>query len=243
MTKIFGHRGAAGHFPENTMLSFQAAYECGADGIELDVHKSKDGELVVIHDEKINRTTNGKGYVKDHTYDELKSFNAAVKWPEYSFQVIPRLEDVLEWIAKKPLYLNIELKNNVLFYRDIEEKLVRLLRKHKLTEQIILSSFNHDSMLKIARTNPEYEVALLLSDKMHRPWEYANRLNVNAIHPKWYHVNKRYLQRSRQYNVTVRPYTVNRTNMMKQLILNGCDALITDLPDKAVKLRDELLLH
>jgi glycerophosphoryl diester phosphodiesterase len=120
-TKIFGHRGSMGTMPENTLLGFSHALDCGVDGIELDVQLTKDGELVVIHDEKIDRTTDGTGYVKDYTLHELKQFSAGVKFSDlelfdknvWCLERIPTLEEVLELITPYQIELNIELKTNI----------------------------------------------------------------------------------------------------------------------------------
>ena len=94
MIKVYAHRGYSGRFPENTMLAFQEAAKTGCDGIELDVQLTKDGQLVVIHDETIDRTTDGSGYVRDYTLEELRRFNAAAKWDgRFGFQPIPTFEE------------------------------------------------------------------------------------------------------------------------------------------------------
>ncbi|WLR49721.1 glycerophosphodiester phosphodiesterase [Bacillus tianshenii] len=242
MTKIFGHRGAAADYPENTMISFQAAYEAGADGIELDVQQTKDGELVVLHDESVNRTTDGSGYVKDLTFAQISSINAAARWSTVTSQAIPTLEEVLQWASDKPIWLNIELKNNVFPYKGMEERLILLLRKYGNAERIILSSFNHESIVKITRSNPEYETALLLSDSLVAPWVYANQLGITALHPKWRHVDKHFIEHAHMHETAVRPYTVNKVEVMKRLIHAKVDAIITDYPEKAVQLRNDLIL-
>lgn len=120
--KVFAHRGASHYAPENTLPAFALAAEQGADGIELDVHLTKDGELVVIHDEKLDRTTNGTGWVKDYTLAELKTFCADNHLSGYPDARIPTLREVLELIRPTGLLVNIELKTSILWYDGIEEK-------------------------------------------------------------------------------------------------------------------------
>ncbi len=123
-TKILAHRGASAYAPENTMAAFKKAIEMNADGIELDVHLSKDGYIVIIHDERVDRTTDGKGEVKDFSLDELKKLDAG-SWfsDEYKGEKIPTLEELLSLIKNTEIYLNIEIKAGYRVYPDIEEKL------------------------------------------------------------------------------------------------------------------------
>lgn len=147
MTKIFAHLGASGQFPENTMLAFEKGIEAGADGIELDVQLTKDGRIVVIHDERLNRTTSLKGFVKDTAYDEVKTANAAAGHDQaYSDIKVPLLEDVLSWAVKKDFLINIELKNSVIRYEGMEEKVLEAVKRFNVEERVILSTFNHDSL-------------------------------------------------------------------------------------------------
>lgn len=144
---IYGHRGASQYAPENTLASYNRAIEMGADGIEIDVHKSKDGHLIVCHDERVDRTTNGQGYIKDLILKEIKSLDAG-SWfsKEFSGEKIPLLEEVLEFVKDKDILLNIELKNGPIFYDGIEDELIRLVRVFNLVENTIISSFNHYSL-------------------------------------------------------------------------------------------------
>ena len=129
MTLIFGHRGYAAVYPENTMISFKEALKAGADGIELDVQLSKDKELVVIHDPTVDRTTDGTGSVRELTLDQLKQLNAAHQSNTVDFAPIPTLRDVMEWLVESDMLLNIELKNAVYPYEGMEEKVIELIRE------------------------------------------------------------------------------------------------------------------
>ena len=125
--RVFAHRGYSGKYPENTMLAFREAEKTGADGIELDVQLSKDGELVIIHDETLDRTTTGKGYVKDYTLSELKAFNASViKGDTFAPEAIPSFEEYCKWVKDTHLITNVELKTSIVYYPEIEEKLTEI---------------------------------------------------------------------------------------------------------------------
>ena len=127
-TRIWAHRGASGYAPENTLEAFKLAIDEKADGIELDVQLTKDKELVVIHDEKIDRTSNGKGYVKDYTLDELKKFNFNYGNEKYEEVKIPTLKEVYELLKPTNLIINVEIKTGIIFYEGIEEKVLKLAK-------------------------------------------------------------------------------------------------------------------
>src|SRR5438445_3289928 len=141
---VVGHRGAMGHCPENTLASFERGLELGADWIEMDVHLSRDGELVVIHDETVDRTTNGSGLVQDHTLVELNELDAG-SWfgAAYVGQRIPTLGEVLDWARFRGAVLDIEIKNAPIYYAGIEEMVVHTLDRYGMTDQAIVISFDH----------------------------------------------------------------------------------------------------
>ena len=127
--QVFAHRGYSAKYPENTMAAFKAALKFNVDGIELDVHETKDGALVVIHDEKVNRTTNGKGYVKDYTLKQIKELDAG-SWFNKNFkgEKIPTLKEVLQLVKPTGKIVNIELKSNIIPYDGMDLKVVELIR-------------------------------------------------------------------------------------------------------------------
>ena len=131
-TKVWAHRGASGYAPENTLDAFRKAVEMGADGIELDVQMTKDGELVVIHDETIDRVSNGKGWVKDYTYEELKKFNFNKTHLEYTKEEIPTLEQVYLLIKPTNLTINVEIKTGIAshIYNEKHKKARKRVKKY-----------------------------------------------------------------------------------------------------------------
>ncbi|MFZ0443409.1 MAG: glycerophosphodiester phosphodiesterase [Bacillus sp. (in: firmicutes)] len=240
MTLIYAHRGYSAKYPENTMFAFQKAEEAEADGIELDVQLTKDGEVVVIHDEKVNRTTNGKGYVKDLSYNELKRLDAGYQIKTIiKKQHIPSLKEVLEWMTTNKIICNIELKNNVFPYEGMEEKVIELVRKYGLQNRIIISSFNHYSIVHSYRIAPEIETAPLLGNAVYMPWVYAEAIKAKGIHPKYSAYRDDILKKTLDSGIAVRPYTVNNDKDIERLIRIGCTALITDNPVLALKLKKQ----
>ena len=163
-----GHRGAREVAPENTLASFHKALELGADGIELDVMLSRDKRVVVIHDRRIDRTTDGTGRVEDLSLAELKALDAG-SWfgGDYAGERIPTLEEVVEALPPHTI-INVELKSLALFDSRLEQEVVHLIERHGLTRRIIVSSFNPLSIRKVAHLNPTIETGLLYMQNLPR---------------------------------------------------------------------------
>ncbi|MEH7491628.1 glycerophosphodiester phosphodiesterase [Neobacillus niacini] len=237
MTQIFAHRGYSAVFAENTMSAFIAAEKAGADGLELDVQLTKDGEIVVIHDEKVDRTTSGSGFVKNFTFNEIRKFNANKKGVKK--EPMPSLTEVLEWMQFNQLVCNIELKNNLLPYEGMEEKVIQLVRKYNLSNRVIISSFNHYSIVMCYRTAPEIEIAPLFNERIYMPWVYAQSIRAKGIHPKLVSVSDEIIKGAMENGIAVRPYTVNKETDINRLLSINCTALITDDPVKAMEMKKQ----
>jgi len=237
LVQIIGHRGAAGTFPENTMVSFKACEKFRADGIELDVQLTSDGEIVVIHDETINRTSNGKGYVKDFTLSQLKQFDFSNKFKnKVGFCEIPTLKEVFDWAQSNDFSINIELKNDKFTYHGLEERVINLIRQYEMEKRVILSSFNHKSMFKIHLMAPDLETAVLYYKKKNEPWKLAEEFKAKAIHPNYKSITDEQIIETLKHQIAVRPYTVNDPEIMKRLIALNCTAIITDFPEIGAEL-------
>ena len=183
-TKVWAHRGASGYAPENTLDAFRKAVEMGADGIELDVQMTKDGELVVIHDETIDRVSNGKGWVKNYTYEELKKFNFNKTHLEYTKEEIPTLEQVYLLIKPTNLTINVEIKTGIVFYPGIEERVLELTEHLGMKERVIYSSFNHYTIRKIKELDPQAKTGMLYEDGIIDTVDYAcDVVKADALHP------------------------------------------------------------
>ena len=231
---VWAHRGASGYAPENTLASFEKAVEQHADGIELDVQMTKDGQLVVIHDETIERVCDGTGYVRDYTWQELQRFNCNQAFPEYGVQRIPLLAQVLELIRPTALTVNIELKTGIIPYENIEEKTVALVRDCKMQGRAIYSSFNHYSALKVRQIDPYANVGLLHEDGIYEAGAYAAGLGVQALHPSVYRLqDPGYMEQAKAHGLDVNVWTVNDRRQMEQMCDCGVHAIITNYPDIA----------
>jgi glycerophosphoryl diester phosphodiesterase len=239
--QVWAHRGASAYAPENTMEAYILAHQYGADGIELDVHLSKDGEIVVIHDEKVNRTSDGKGYVRNYTLKQLKKFNYNRTRPTHFHAEIPTLRDVLEYLQDKPqMSLNIELKTNVFSYDGIEQKTIDLVHQTGMAQRVIYSSFNHYSIRRVQQIDPEAKVGLLYEDGFIDVPQYAAKLGVDALHPKY--INLRYpgyLEDCRRFGLDINVWTINDEQMMRDMCAAGVHAIITNDPALAIRVRDE----
>jgi glycerophosphoryl diester phosphodiesterase len=231
---IFAHRGANHVCPENTLPAFAAAVDLGADGVELDVQFSSDGQLVIIHDYSLDKTTSGKGRVVSLPYAELKHLDAG-SWfgPEFAATCIPTLDQVLDLLQGK-LLINIELKS-LDMASTLGRDVVRCVQDHDMAEQVVLSSFNPFTLRAAKRAGPEFECALLISPDLPgwmrsgltRRWSLAR-----ALHPEFVMVDERYVADARKRKLPVRPWTVNEEADMRRMLDLGVDAIITDWPDR-----------
>ncbi len=241
MTKIWAHRGASGYAPENTMEAFRLADEMKADGIELDVQLTKDGEVVVLHDEVIDRVSNGRGYVRDYTLEEVKKFTFCNTHPEYKEATIPTLKEVLAYIKTTSMTINIELKTGVFFYDGLAEKTLALVKDAGMEDRVIYSSFNHYTIRDIQKLNPQAKTGLLYADGYIDMPIYGEKLGVDALHPALYNLQyPNFMEDCRKRNLKVHVWTVNKEKYMKKMFELGVDAVITNYPDKARKLRDQM---
>ncbi|MDQ0194074.1 glycerophosphodiester phosphodiesterase [Paenibacillus wynnii] len=239
MNKIvnFAHRGASAVCPENTMVAFRRSLELGATGIETDVQMTKDGKLVLIHDEELERTTTGTGYVKDQTLEELQRLDAG-SWfgKDFGGETLPTLEDLLQLLQGQDIILNIELKNGVFLYPGMEEKVIEAVRAFNMSEQVILSSFNHYSLAYCNTLAPEIRTGILYMEGLYRPWDYAATIGATALHAYHYAVLPEFVYGAAEHGVDYHPFTVNDPEQMKVLLEAGVSGIITDYPDVLAKL-------
>ena len=241
-TEVWAHRGASGwdrqYAPENTMPAFIKAVEMGADGIEFDVQMTKDGELVICHDERIDRTARGHGYIKDFTLAELKKIDFGKPHVEYGFVEIPTLEEVLQYTQKLDIKLNIELKTGIIYYDKIEEKTADMVRNFGMEDRVIYSSFNHYSLEKLRHYASSAKIGLLIGDNYVQVPHDTNRMGACAVHPPAYIVTDDYMDMCQRNNIKVHTWIVDSPFAMKAIIEMGVDAFITNCPDSGIRTRD-----
>ncbi|OWA33931.1 hypothetical protein B9G55_16450 [Saccharibacillus sp. O16] len=237
---IFAHRGASGTRPENTMAAFRRAVELGATGIETDVQLSADGELVLIHDETLTRTASAPGWVGDQTYEQLRSLDAG-SWfhPDFMGERIPHLNELLKLAREWNIIVNIELKNTVRAYEGMEQKVIEAVREQRMEQQVILSSFNHYSLDQCKKLAPEIRTGILYMEGLYQPWTYAKTLGADALHAYDPAVRAEWVGEARAVGVDYHPFTVNDEGRLRELIGMGVAGVITDYPDRAVRLLNE----
>lgn len=224
------HRGASNFAPENTLAAFLKAQELGADYLECDVHLSKDGELIIIHDDKVDRTTNGTGYVKDFTLAELKELDAGSKFhPSFAGEKIITLNELLEEFYGE-IGLLIEIKKPT-SYPGIEEKVVELLSEYKALSGIIVQSFDIESMRKMNEMLPELEVAILMkrsiqklsTEKVKDYTSFATYINFNVAY-----ANKRVVNQIHNYGGKVLVWSTKDQVRIDKAFQYNVDGIITD---------------
>lgn len=230
MMNILAHRGYSGKFPENTLIAFEEAAKLPVWGVEFDVHLTKDQQLVVIHDESINRTSNGKGFVKDLSLDELRAFDYG-SWFEEEFagQKIPTLAEVLTVFKDTHHQINIEIKTDVFEYEGIEALIAIEIQKLGLHERIIISSFNHESIARFQQIMPNVKTALLFASLVTKLEDYVKMFGCEAIHIPYYYGMRSIIQQAIKNGVVVRAYTVNNAKIAGQMEALGVDAVFSDV--------------
>lgn len=220
--EVIGHRGCKGLAPENTLLAFRKAIELKVDAIELDVRLTKDKKLVVIHDDSLERTTNGKGLVSKKTLKELKELDAG------NGQKIPELDEVLK-LCKGKTKIHIELKE------DTVDKVLSLIKKRKLNDSVVIISFNSSFLEKVKKEMPEIETGLIFAQKPLNLLQQIKEAKVNAIHPLTAITNKALVEFAHKNNLKIRPWTANNPKEMYRLKALNVDGIYTDYPDRLIK--------
>ncbi len=240
--KVWAHRGASAYAPQNTLEAFRLAAEMHADGVELDVHLSKDGEVIVCHDETIATTSNGVGLIIDMTLEELKQYDFGCKFAGGGFEGkgvrVPTLREVYELLAPTGLMVNVELKTNVYEYPGIEQKCLDLAREFGMEDRIVYSSFHFDSLRRVLALDPTARTALLYEGSGFDALKLAKNEGAWALHPKYRCVYEYDVRAYAEAGVVVNPWTVDDPAEMKKQMDMGINALITDNPDLAIQVRE-----
>lgn len=217
MLKI-GHRGAKAYEPENTLRSFKRALELGVDAVELDVRQTKDGELVVIHDPTVDKTTNGKGAVNELTSKEIRQFVAEKD------EKIPTLEETLDFLDKRARIL-IELKET-----GYESKVVNIIEDKGLTGNVIVISFHENALRKIKELNNKIETGLIYV-KHKNPIKAAQELKASYLLPLYHFVHTANVQKAHENGLKVIVWTINKPKEVTEYLKKGVDGITSDKPD------------
>ena len=241
---LFAHRGFSGIYPENSPLAFRmAAEKTNADGIESDVHLSKDGQLVIFHDASVERTSNGTGFIRDLTYAQLLELDiGAWKSPEFAGQHIWTLGQLLDFCREARMLLNLELKNYEVFYDGLEQRVIDEVCARGMQEQVFVSSFNHISMQRFKDLCPEIETGLLYDKPLLDMEHYLLPSNADNMHPRYmllqYQPDLMDLFHSR--GMKVNTWTVNDAADMRDMIHRGVDGIISNYPNLLCRVADQI---
>lgn len=233
---VYAHRGASGVCPENTMAAFRKAVEMGATGIETDVQMTRDGVLVLLHDEQLDRTTSGKGLLAQRAWDEVRGLDAG-SWFNDTFagEPVPALAELLELVKESGIRLNIEIKSGVVLYPEIEAKTIEAVNRHGVSGQVIFSSFNHYSLMECKRLAPDIPTGILYMAGLVDPWLYARHVGADALHPLFYGVRPELVAGAHAAGLAVNPWTVDDPVIIAGLIQSGVDGIITNHPNRVLE--------
>lgn len=231
--EIFAHRGASGNYPENTIVAFKEAARLPVFGVEFDVHMTADGELVVIHDETIDRTSDGTGYVKDMSLADLREYDYG-SWfsSEFKGETIPTLTEVLDVFDSTDHKLNIELKSDIFPYEGMVRKVLDLIAQRQMESRVIISSFDHATIQSVKQLNPHIETAALFMEVLVHPLDYLRKIPADALHILFPAAIRPSMAEVINSGMPVRTFTVNEESYAKLLKQAGVQAIFTDYPEK-----------
>ena len=216
---VIAHRGASAYEPENTLRAVKKALYLGADMVEVDVRATRDGHIVVIHDEKVDRTTNSRGYVKNMTLEELKRLDEGMG------ERVPTLEEVAQ-LVKGKAKLVIEIK-----VPGIEDKVLQIIDQNGLGEEVLITSFYHPILKHIKGLDPKVRTGAIISSRPVRPVQLALDAEANALFPKYIYVDSEMVEEARRQGIAVYPWTIDNIEEAKHLIKLRVDGIVTNKPD------------
>ncbi|MBX9686311.1 MAG: hypothetical protein K2X27_06385 [Candidatus Obscuribacterales bacterium] len=237
---IIAHRGGRDWAPENTLAAFRKTLELGADGVEFDVHRCAGGELVVIHDDDLNRTTNGVGYVKNTTLPELKRLSAGLWFDkEFREEKVPLLTEVLDLFPEKFL-VDIEIKNAPMVYDGIEEELLQVLEPYRHKLNLSVSSFDHHCLRRLRALDADIEIGVLAAASIVDLKEYCGKFSARYYIQDFDCLTPQAVEEAHDAGLKVIVWTVNDKYRWQKLIEMGVYGICTDIPAALRKYYDSL---
>lgn len=235
---VIAHRGSSQKAPENTMPAIKKAIRDGADAVEVDVQLTKDQQVVVFHDEWVNRTTNGKGFICDLTYAELEKLDTG-SWfhPRFRGTKIPLLSDVLDIAKKNTMPLHVELKNNLISYPNLEQKAIQLIQERNMDEQVIISSFKRQSLEICQYFAPHIRRGFLCWSTLNPFFQWAEwaSLELYSIHPPISLIDAS-IKQLQQMGYKIFPYVIEQQYQLQLCIHYKVDGMFTNSPKRVKEL-------
>lgn len=231
LPRVIAHRGGRKWGPENTLAVFRKCVDAECYGVELDIHRAKTGELVVLHFDDLTKTTSGKGLVKDKTLRQLKRLSAGAWFsPEFATEKIPTLKEVLD-IIDGQLMVNVEVKNAPDAYPGIEDDLIELLDAYGYSTTIIVSSFDHAFLKRFKEKTDAYKTGLLVNGLLLDLPAYAAQVGTTAWHPQFVNLRADQVKLAQQAGIEVNVWTLNEVSEWNSAVHMGVDGIVTDDPE------------
>ena len=235
--RLIAHRGASAHAPENTMAAFRLALEMGAEAVELDVHLTKDGELVVIHDEDVRRVARRRGKVRDLTLEAARGLDVG-SWfsARFAGERVPRLEEVLDLVEGRA-ELHVEIKKGSSLYPGIEGKLVRLIQERRARSRVVVSSFDHKALYSARSLDPGLRLGYLLGlTNLKAAFREIAELKAESLNLSLGQANARRVRAAHERGLKALVYTVNTPKAAARLARLGVDGIFSNFPELAASL-------
>lgn len=241
--QVVAHRGASALAPENTLVAFRRALEMDVDGLELDLQPTRDGQLVVLHDERLERTTNGRGYVFEYTLAELRALDAG-SWfhgahssgARYDGQRIPTLDEVIDLVRDGRQQLYIEIKKSERTPERLEENVVEVIHRHGFENRVVLISFDPNSLRRVRQLAPAVATAILFKDLPADPIFLARTIGATGIAPRLDRVTREFVEAAHRAGMQMVVWTVDSPEDMQKLIDFGVNGIVTNVPDQLLNL-------
>lgn len=239
--RVIAHRGFSSRAPENTLAAVRQAIAVGADMVEVDVTVTADGHVICLHDDTLDRTTDGSGRAAETTLAEIRRLDAG-SWfsPEYAGERVPTLAEVLDTVRNRIL-INVEIKPEAVGH-GVVPRVAELIVAHGMTGDVMVSSFSPEALRRMKTTEPAIVTACLFNDELHAgrdPLEILQETGARGFNLSARQVTPDIVERCHRHGVPVAVYTVNRRRQMRRLVAMGVDAIFTDHPERLVAVRSE----
>ncbi len=222
---IFAHRGISARFPENTITAFKKAFEKACYGIELDVQLTRDGEVVIVHDENLLRTTARDILVKDIDYPQLAKLNANRTRPETAEEHVPSLAEYCRWAQDKEFITNIELKTSRVYYPGLVQKTLAVVEAYQMQDKVIYSSFNPLSLVQLKELNKSYPCGLLVEEQIVNAGQLCRDMGLEYYHPCLRDLTRDIVDECHQNGIGVNVWTINTREELELARTLGVDAV------------------
>ena len=224
-TKVLGHRGCAGLEPENTMRAFKRALDLGVDFIEFDIRMTKDKKLVVIHDEKLDRTTNGMGFVRDFNFEKIRKFDAE------KGEKIPSFKQTLKFMKNKRPIILIEIKEP-----ETAEAILKIIKKEKLENKVLVVSFWHNVLKKIKEIDPKIKTGALFRKKVKNIIPLIKEIKADGLGLEYHSIDEEIVKDCHKENLEINAWTVNEIEDIERMIKLGVDIISSNYPNRVLEI-------